>query len=400
MHQDIREALGICVDSPFWDEALEVAIDSSEIPQWLTADYICKIDKAYQLLGDKRDLVISALEQVVSEPALCILAKALYHIIDKKKDYSTAFAQLTLPEADTLGCNLVGLFPVLGHISPSCDALARRKVPEEVIYETLSFLRLSLPEILGQEKPRFGETEFAYFPIYLYTDNLWIGRLRFEIHPNADRNVAAFANKSGGLCLLMRDTRLHTSGNCLGTIGFTDEAGSFDANFVETDTYYEGYAVSTKSCRAETTRTRLPKTEWKCIFAPGDTLLKVHIPYGGKLTREACDAAYEKARRIYTACYPEHDFRGFICNTWLLCPALLSFLPEHSNIRHFQDSYRIFPAKNTAADVFLYVYGMTVSSANEVDFEKLPEDNSMQRGIKKLLLSGEYIHQYNGFIPF
>lgn len=46
----------------FWDEALEVAVGQSEIPQWLTADYICKIDKDYQFLGDMQDLVISALE--------------------------------------------------------------------------------------------------------------------------------------------------------------------------------------------------------------------------------------------------------------------------------------------------------------------------------------------------
>lgn len=396
MPQDIRETLGVCVNSPFWEEALAAAAGMPAIPQWLTEDYISKTDEKYQLLGDKRNLVLDALSRVVKDPVLCTFTKVLYHIIGMKRGYKDAFARFALPESE----NLVGLFPVLGHITPSCEALRKRNVPEDIICDTLSFFRLNISDCLGQEIPRFGEMEFAYFPIYLYTDNLWIGRLRFEIHPNADRNVSVFADKSGRICILMRDTRLHVSGNRLGAIGFTDEAGSFDADFVETDTYYEGYVVNEKTCLAENTRTRLSKEEWECIFAPGDTLLKVHIPYGGKLTREACDAAYEKARRIYTACYPEHDFRGFICNTWLLCPALLSFLPEHSNIRHFQDSYRIFPAKNTAADVFLYVYGMTVSSANEVDFENLSEDNSMQRGIKKLLLSGEYIHQYNGFIPF
>ncbi len=198
----------------------------------------------------------------------------------------------------------------------------------------------------------------------------------------------------------MRETRLHASGNRLGAIGFTDEAGSFDANFVETDTFYEGYAVNEKTCLAESTRTRLSKEEWRCIFAPGDTLLKVHIPYGGKLTRESCEASYKEARQVYGACYPEYDFRGFICNTWLLCPTLLSFLPEESNIRHFQRNYRIFPGENTAADVFHYVYGKAVASADEVDVASLPEDNRMQRGVKNLLLKGEYIHQYNGFIPF
>ena len=66
----------------------------------------------------------------------------------------------------------------------------------------------------------------------------------------------------------------------------------------------------------------------------------------------------------------------------------------------FQSDYRIFPAVNNAPDVFHYVYGKTVASADEVDVASLPEDNRMQSGVKNLLLKGEYIHQYNGFIPF
>lgn len=400
MRPDIENALGFCVDSPYWEEALSSAAQQAEIPQWLTADYICNLDEHYHLLGEKRAMVLTALSQVAENPTLCVFAKALYALIDKKVGYRNAFTQLTLPKGDSLGERLVALFPILGHIAPSCAALAQRNVPEDIIYDTLTFLRLSLPKALAQESPRFTESDFGLFPVYLYTSTLWIGRLRFEIHPNANRNVAVFANKAGKLCLLMQDVRLHASGNLLGAIGFTDETGSYDADFVSTDTHYEGYAVNPETCLAEQTRTRLSKKEWDCIFAPGDTLLKVHIPYGGKLTREACEEAYQKARQIYSRCYPEHTFRGFICCTWLLCPALRTFLNENSNIRHFQNDYRIFPSKNTAADVFLYVYEKTVPSADEVDFASLPEENSMQQGVKQLLLSGAYIHQYNGFIPF
>ena len=393
---DIRDVLGISLQSPFWEEALATAAGMPATPAWLTEEYICKIDDDYQLLGDKRSLVLEALSRVVKDPALCTFAKALYYIIGLKKGYKDAFTRLELPKTE----NLVGVFPILGHIVSSCEALRKRNVPENVIYDTLSFFRLNIPQCFEQKMPRFGETDFAYFPIYLYTGNLWMGRLRFEIHPDADRNVSIFQDKAGKLCILMRDTRLHASGNRLGAIGFTDEEGSYDADFVETDTYYEGYAVNETTCLAENQRTRLPKEEWQCIFAPGDTLIKVHIPVRGKLTKEACHASYEKARKIYSACYPEYDFKGFVCNTWLLSPAMRAFLPEESNIVQFQNDYRIFPAVNNAQDVFHYVYGIDVASADQVDANSLPEDNNMRRGVKNLLLKGEYIHQYNGFIPF
>ena len=135
-------------------------------------------------------------------------------------------------------------------------------------------------------------------------------------------------------------------------------------------------------------------------MAPGDTLIKVHIPSMGKLLKEDCDAAYERARETFTRCYPEYDFKGFVCNTWFLNPVLRGFLKEDSNIVLFQNKYTVFPAKNLAPDVFLYVYGLRVNSAEEVDAASLPEDNTMRRGVKKLLQDGIYVHQFNGFIPF
>ena len=393
---DIRDTLGIDLESPFWEEAVAAAEKMPATPAWLTEEYICKIDDDYQLLGDKREIILNALSRVVRDPALCAFAKAIYYIIGLKKGFKDAFPKLELPKTE----NFAGIFPIMGHIEPSRDALRKRNVPEDVIFDTFSFFRTNIPGCFEQEVPRFGETVFSYYGAYLYTDNLFMGRLRYEIHPGADRNVSIFQNKEGKICILMRSTRLHASGNRLGAIGFTDEEGSFDADFVETDTYYEGYAVNETTCLAENKRTRLSKEKWECIFAPGDTLLMVHIPYGGKLTREACQASYEKARQVYRACYPEYDFKGFICNTWLLSPALGSFLPEESNIMQFQQGYRIFPAVNNAPDVFHYVYRIDVPSADRVDAASLPEGNRMQRGVKDLLLKGIYVHQCNGFIPF
>lgn len=406
MDRCMQQALNFHIDSPFWDEALTLSQNEDAVPAWLCKGFILSLEEDYSLLSSLTNSVIQALDRVTETPALCLLAKALYHIIDKKQPFSKAFPCFSLPKApenlsDSTGYDLVGLFPILAHARLSAHALAARGIPHDIIYDTFHFLRRSINESCQRAgRPCFDAAAFSIFPAYLYTNTLWIGRLRFEIHPNANRNVRIFANKNGGLCALMCDVTLHARGNILGAIGYEDAQNAFAADFQETENTYEGYAVDPATGLAEAGRTQLSKQEWTPIHTPGDTLLKVHIPSTGKLLKEDCEAAYERARQLFPKCYPEYTFQGFICCTWLLCPALRTFLKQDSNIALFQQQYLIFPSKNTAADVFLYVFNRTVASADEIHIPSLPEHNSMQRGVKKLLLAGTYVHQFNGFIPF
>lgn len=402
----IRDILHVKIESPFWEEALKKAQESPEIPQWLTEAYIADLEKEFALLGDQTAFVCQALCQVVKTPELLLLAKTLYHILGKKKKFVEAFPAFALPKApeglsDTLGYDYIGLFPILAHVRPFARELAARGIESDIIYDTLTFFRDNIARCKEKfGKPCFSEAAFSIYHVFVYTDFLWIGRLRFEIIPTANRQMQAFADTNGKVCLLMCDARLHASGHVLSAIGCTNEDGAFDADFCETRDYYEGYAVNPESGLAETARTRLPKKDWKRIFQSGDAVLMVHIPYAGKLLKEDCDAAYQRARQVFSKSYPEYDFKGFITNTWLLCPALKTFLKKNANIVLFQEAYHIHPSKNKAEDVFLYVFGRSVTSADQVDFAQLPEDNTMRRGVKKLLLEGTYIHQFNGFIPF
>ena len=402
--QDIRGTLQIQIESPYWDEAFARAQKDPQIPQWLTDDYILALEKDFSLLGDQQSAVLAGLAQVRQREELSLLAKTLYHIIAMDHRYSQAFTAFQIPQppagVSTAGYDLVALFPILGHIPLSNQLLKDRGVDDSVIYDTLNGLRINIR--LSSEKAGrsyFSEYAFSILGAYIYTNSLNVGRLRFEIYPNSNRNIKAFADHSGNICLLMHDITLHRDGNILGAIGYTEEDGAYDADFVETDDYFEGYAVNREGL-AENKRTRLYKKDWKCILQPGDALLKVHIPTGPKLTKESCDDAYRKAVELFPRCYPEHDFKGFVCNTWLLAPIMKTFLKEDSNIVKFQEPFHIFPAKNDAPDVFWYVFKKTVQSAAEVNPAELPEGNSMQRGVKSLLLQGKFVHQFNGFIPF
>lgn len=405
MCQDIREKLNITLESPYLEEALEEAKKMPDVPLWLTEGFLCQIENEFSILGDAAQAVMQAREQVVNIPELCQLAKIVYLIMCKRQGCGKLFPEFTFPEApagkDPLGYDFVTIFPLLAHIRLYSNELTQRGVAQDIISDSFNFLRSSIKSSYERAgRPCFDKSAFSIYAAYLYCNILWVGRLRFEIHPNSNRNARVFANENGKLCTLMCDTVLHRNGNVLGAIGYTDEEGAFDANYRETEQYYEGYAVNPKTGLAGTVRTRLLKGEWKPVMVPGDTLIKVHIPSMGKLLKEDCDAAYERARETFTRCYPEYDFKGFVCNTWFLNPVLRGFLKEDSNIVLFQNKYTVFPAKNLAPDVFLYVYGMRVSSAEEVDAASLPEDNTMRRGVKKLLQEGTYVHQFNGFIPF
>ncbi len=402
---DIRDALHINIESPYWEAAYARALAEPETPAWLTEDYIHKLHDEYGLLPKTYKAVLTALPFVAKEPALCLLAKTLYHILGTKKGFKEAFTAFELPKPpegteNKIGYDCVALFPVLAHLTPSWDELKARGIEERVLTDSL-FWADSLFYQCSEKaaRPCFNEETFKLYGVAIYLNHLIIGRLRFEIHENSNRPARVFKNENGKFCVLMENTILHKSGNILGAYGCTDEDGAYPADFKETETAYEGYAVDSKTGLAQNTRTVLPKTDWTQVYTPGDTAIKVHIPYGGKLDKASCAASYTRAKDIFRRCFPEYDFKCFLICCWMLSPALCDLLKPESNILAFQSGYTVFPSKSSATDAFLYVFGIETSSVSEIDLESLPENNSLQRGIKEKALRGEYIHQFHGYMP-
>lgn len=404
--EDIRKKLNLNIESPYWDEAYAKALADDGIPEWLTEKYLRDLHEETELLPDVLDILIPAIPYVCEVPELLLLAKTLYNIIDKKKSASEAFPkyeQIKAPEdvENTIGYDLVAAFPIFAHLRASRNELLGRGVDEDIAKASLIHANNWLRDTVKLEgKPTTTTTFFMLQRVFLYVNQLFIGRLRFELHPNSSRPAKVFMDKNGKLAALMCNCTLHRSGYILGSGGCSDEEGSYDADFVETETTYEGYAVSDETHVAEKTRTVLQKSEWTPVFVPGDTVLKVHISPGPGFTKEACDAAFARAREVLTRCYPEYDFKGFVTSCWMLSPVLREILKPESNIISFQNRFKVFPGEDNALDVYQYVYKLHPKSVEEVDFASLPEDNSMQRGVKQKGLEGKFVHQCNGFIPY
>ncbi len=404
--KDVRETLGIKIESPYWDMAHSLALNEPGVPRWLTVEYIEKLHKEYNVLRVNYDILVSAVHYVAENHELCLFAKTLYHIIGEKTKSKQAFTHFELPKAPeeaktTLGYDFVGIFPILAHVEPSWRELENRGVEAAIISDSLvtpDHLVTYSFERLG--KLCLGEAEFMFYDVALYVNYLKIGRLRFEMCPDSKLHVRAFKNDKNDICILVDGTDIHKSGHLLGTYGCTDKDGSFCAEIDETNDFYEGYAVDKNTGLCQSFRTKLHKTDWAPMFSKGDNVMKVHIPYGGRLDKAEVESSYARAREIFAKCYPEIKFKNFVITCWMLSPELRDFMNSESNIISFQSKYNIYPVKSTALDALMYVYNFRGQSPDELDFEKLPEDNTLRKGVKQKMLDGKFIYEFGGFFPW
>lgn len=402
--KDIRETLGIKIESPYWDDAYRNAQEEPQVPQWMSQEHIRSLHDDCGLLPNHIESVLSAAAQVSQNPDLCLLAKTLAHILAKKKGFHEAFTEFELPNApegleETIGYDCFAVLPIVANLRPTWDELVKRGMPEEFITSSLASVDNFMTSASRKAgKPAFNDGYFRLYSLAIYIKYFVLKRLRLEVHPKSDRPVRIFQNNEGKLCVLMDGTYLHKSGHILGSFGCTEEEGSYFADFVETEDTYEGYAVDEITRLAQNKRTVLSKNEWKPVFVPGDDVIKVHIPATGKLSKEACEESYELAKTLLPRCFPEYDFKGFLIGCWMLSPELKDILPAESNIIEFQRKYEVFPLKNNAADAFMYVFGIENTPIDEIDYAALPETNSLMRGIKQKALESKFVHQFNGFI--
>lgn len=403
---DIRHSLNIKIESIYWDEAYHKALSDPEIPEWLTEEYVRRLHFEKGVLPTQLETIVSIIPHIVNCPGLCLLAKILYYLIGTKKKFSELFTMFELPKAPELSENTVAydcfaLFPVLAHIVPTWNELKSRGIPDNILTDSLHWVDSIFSEaIRRKQKPVFHMDEFRLYGVCIYVNHLTIGSLRFEIDNNSVRPVRIFKNKAGKYCPLIDGETIHKDGYIFGSYGKDCKEGSYYADIIETDDSFVGYTVEQNSRLVRQSKVSLSKKEWEQVYSSGDAAIKVHIPYGSKINKDACRDSYIRAKEIFTRCFPEYEFKCFLICCWMLSPLLIEFLSTDSNIINFQKDYVVFPMPSSALDVFLYVFGVEVNSIEEITLSDLSEKTSLQRAIKKQLLTGgDYIHQFGGYMP-
>lgn len=115
--------------------------------------------------------------------------------------------------------------------------------------------------------------------------------------------------------------------------------------------------------------------------------LGVHIPPGGGLTPEACDASFQQARDFFARHFPEEDYRLARCGSWLLDDQLAEYLPPDSNIIAFQRRFRLAEQSHDGDRDAL---GAAFDAPADTPLSELPRETRLQRAVLDHLAAGRH----------
>lgn len=403
---DLLKELNMEPISEFFDECYEKALSEKELPIWLKEEFIKEAAADFPFLTDNLEEVLSALPEVVKNEKLVLFAKTLFHMLKVKKHHEEVFMGLKFPKApkdeNPLGYDMFSFYPMFARIWEAYKELRAKGADEEVLNITAKGVGGSLnasSKLAG--RLAFIERYFLWCTTHKNGSLFKIGRFSFEIRDNVDLGIYAFRDKKGNIKIFMKgNMKIHKSGFVLGSAGAKDEEGSFETVYNETEEFYEGNAVLKSSSIVENSLTKLLKSEWELIYSPKDTLISVHIPKQGSFDEEFVNKSLEDGREFLKKLYPEKDFKAFMCISWLLAPELFEFLKPTSNILSFSKRFERFPVLCEGLDVFIFVFTKSVSSVDDLDFDSLPENSSLEKNLKNHYKSGKFVHETGGIIPF
>lgn len=109
--------------------------------------------------------------------------------------------------------------------------------------------------------------------------------------------------------------------------------------------------------------------------------IKIHIPAGEKLdinlVKESIKKSKEEIKKYFKIEEPE-----YFCSSWLLSKQIRRFIDDNSNIALFYELFDVIEKGDATNDLLNFIFNLKECK----DFSILPENTSLQKKIKKLLL--------------
>lgn len=363
----------------------------------LREEYIKELQDKYDVFPHKYDYIQHAASEIRGNEALALYTALLIRVL-RDNGLKSIIAFPDHPKRDNGDMNgIYGMTIFFAHaefIPRSVKYFRDRNVPEKVIRDTL----LNLEDAIIMHKQGFKEDgfetkrHFGWNQHFIICDIIMVERLNFEMRCSFYGDIAVFRNKNGEYKVLMANVDVHKSGYILGSAGFIDEEGSYHADLVETDKYYEGYPVDTWTAKVINEKIKLSKSEWQLVLQKGDPIISVHIPDLPNFTPDAINASYKGCLEVIKNSFPEFTPKAFGCGSWMMDPQLRDMLKPTSNIVYFQSKYMRFPRSSQGKAVFTFLFKNQLIK----NIEDQPENTSLERAAKKHYMDGKFIYEQGG----
>lgn len=138
---------------------------------------------------------------------------------------------------------------------------------------------------------------------------------------------------------------------------------------------------------------RIGALEYEATEFDGAWAVSIHIPSDADLSEEACELSFRQANALNRTLFPDTCPKMYICDSWLLAPALRELLPPEAKIIQFQNRFEIIEQNPEGTEYLEWVYRGVRSPV-----EELPEHTTLQKKMKEYLLSGGKIGEATGIL--
>lgn len=136
---------------------------------------------------------------------------------------------------------------------------------------------------------------------------------------------------------------------------------------------------------------RIGELEYEMKPIGDEIVIGIHIPSDADFSPSAIDESLASAKQFFSEHYPELSKAEYRCHSWLLDKQLREMLKDSSNILSFQNRFEVFDEGEIGTDFIEWLY-----NTRTTDFDTLPENTSLQRNMKKHILSGGIVRNAYG----
>lgn len=389
--RQIADAIGIGTYMPELDHTY-ASVSKTDAPA-CDLEVIDKLQADYNTFGEFYELVRAVGIQINGDKNRSIWIKTASAYA--KNHPRKLVNRIPVPEPDgTVVTALLPLYILISMLPSAVEKYRRRGFSEKeiglVMHRIWDGMRIAKRKtgMPGIDKTYFTwQTLFAKALIFELEEGL-----QFEL-AKVQPAATYIRNKMTGKILpIIHQGMVHRSGlNMLGSIGFEDAQGAFEATFSEDDKNIYGHGCY--DCKIDTEKKAYPKSQWEVYLRPGDDYISFHIPEGANISLDTVIPQFKKARRIVAERYPEHRGLDIYGSSWILDPSLHEIIKPTSNIAQLMTLFTLYPVRSDGDSVFSFVF-----ERKPKDLKDLPEDSSLRRGLKKMYLEGRYNHIYAGIV--
>lgn len=129
---------------------------------------------------------------------------------------------------------------------------------------------------------------------------------------------------------------------------------------------------------------RIGALEYELRARGGRPVIDLHIPSDADFSPASVDRSLEQAEDFFRTYFPEYGYEACTCDSWLLSPRLEPLLSRRSNILSFQRRFQILGETPEDREYIQWLFQVP----EDTETGRLPENTSLQRRVKALLLEG------------